>query len=474
MRQPNILILYTDQQRWDALGVNGNLVIHTPRLDQLASEGVNCDHYFVNHPVCMPSRVSFLAGKYPSTLGIYENGVEVPQDWTFLPHMLRNHGYRSANIGKLHFRNHANRDHRHIHPAYGFDHLEIADEPGCYEDAFRAWVRRVAPDQLDHISYGLPPAAKVWHDVMRIQDHASDQVKHPDRETFLPKASASRCTDDVTHTAFVATRTIDFIQSQQHTGQPFLAIAGFYSPHSPWIAPQRYLDLYDPADMPLPAMPDALRAKRPDNRPDEDGLRDIVRGYYAMVSEVDHHCGRVLDTLDKTGQADNTIVLFISDHGEWLGEHWRFGKGYPGHDPVSRVPCIIRWPGHITEPGRTYSGILEAVDVLPTLLEAAGIPVVPDLQGQSFTDMLERDPDAPGRTSALIEFRGSRALRTRDHLYVAHDSGRECLYDNTTPMGAYHDLSGDPQHAATLADMRHQLLQRLIAAAPVRPRDWTY
>ena len=142
MKRPNILILYTDQQRWDALGVNGNPDIQTPNLDRLAQEGVNFDHHFVQNPVCMPSRISFLTGQYPSTLGITHMGVPVPEHTVTLPRLLRNYGYTSANIGKLHFLPHANRDHREIHPAYGFDHLEISDEPGCYEDAYRAWVRR--------------------------------------------------------------------------------------------------------------------------------------------------------------------------------------------------------------------------------------------------------------------------------------------------------------------------------------------
>jgi arylsulfatase A-like enzyme len=127
MKRANILLIYTDQQRWDALGANGNPDIHTPNLDRLAKDGINCDHFFVQNPVCMPSRISMLAGCYPSTLGIVRNGVPVPADALVLPHLLRNYGYHSANIGKLHFLPHANRDHRDPHPAYGFDHLEPRD-----------------------------------------------------------------------------------------------------------------------------------------------------------------------------------------------------------------------------------------------------------------------------------------------------------------------------------------------------------
>ena len=181
MDRPNILLLYTDQQRWDALGANGNAEIHTPNLDRLAADGVNCDHFYVQNPVCMPSRISMLSGLYPATLGIVRNGVPVPPQTVILPHLLRNYGYHSANIGKLHFLPHANRDHRDPHPAYGFDHLEISDEPGCYADAYRAWVERQAPQELDAISVGLPPATEVWQRTMGVDDG----IAHP--EERFPK-----------------------------------------------------------------------------------------------------------------------------------------------------------------------------------------------------------------------------------------------------------------------------------------------
>jgi arylsulfatase A-like enzyme len=122
--------IYTDQQRWDTLGVNGNREILTPNLDRLAAQGVNFDHHFVQNPVCMPSRVSCLTGQYPSTLRISHMGVPVPEQTSTLPRLLKPYGYTCANIGKLHFVPHANRDHREAYPDYGFDHTEISDEPG--------------------------------------------------------------------------------------------------------------------------------------------------------------------------------------------------------------------------------------------------------------------------------------------------------------------------------------------------------
>jgi len=466
MKRPNILLLYTDQQRWDALGVNGNPDIQTPNLDRLAQEGVNLDHLFVQNPVCMPSRVSMLTGQYPSTLGIGRNGVPVPADTITLPRMLCNYGYVSANVGKLHFLPHANRDHRDIHPDYGFDHLEISDEPGCYEDAYRAWVQRKAPDQLDLISVGLPPATAVWQRMMRIDDH----IRHPE-ERFPKRAVAFPGRSDVTHSAFVAEQTIEFIG--QHQDEPFFCVAGFYSPHSPWVAPQEFIDLYDPSQMTLPKFPPEVEAQRSDSFFSDHELRSARQGYYAMVSEVDYHVGRILACLDDLRLRENTIVIFTSDHGEWLGEHLRYGKGHPGHDCISRVPFIVRWPQGISSPGRTVHGLIEAVDVVPALLECAGIPVPYYVQGRSFMPLLENQA-TEGRRSALTEMTRWKTLRAERLRYVVEADGSEMLYDLTQDPDGYHNVAADPAYASALAELRHELLRRLLERERLTPRAWTY
>jgi arylsulfatase A-like enzyme len=470
VRRPNILILYTDQQRWDALGANGNREIQTPNLDRLAAEGVNFDRHFVQNPVCMPSRASFLTGQYPSTLRITHMGVPVPPETVTLPRLLKNYGYRSANIGKLHFLPHANRDHRLIHPDYGFDHLEIADEPGPYEDAYRAWVRRTAPDQLDRISLGLPPAAEVWHDMMDVRDG----VAHP-AERFPKRALPFRGADGVTHTAFVAEQTLAFIEGQR--AGPWLCVAGFYSPHSPWVSPRRFLDLYDPARLTLPTFPPEVDARRGPGLCPDDELRAARHGYYAMVSEVDHHVGRILARLEELGLAEDTIVVFTADHGEWLGEHLRYGKGYPGDDGVSRVPLIVRWPAGARRPGRTVPAIVEAVDVVPTLLDCAAIQLPPHLQGRSLLPLLADDDPAAwpaGHDAALLENAGWKALRTDRYRFIAAAGGKEALYDLARDPREYHDVAGEPAYAGVLAALRGRLLARLIERERPLPRAWRY
>ncbi len=479
MRRPNILLLLTDQQRWDALGVNGNQDIQTPNLDRLAAEGVNFNHCFVQNPVCMPSRASLLTGQYPGTLAITHMGVPVPPETATLPRLLRNGGYRSANIGKLHFLPHANRDHRTVHPDYGFDVLEIADEPGPYDDAYRAWVRRIAPDQLDLISLGLPPNAAIWQQTMR----ETNAIAHP-AERFPKAALAFRGRSDLTHTAFVAEQTRSFIEAQQ--GTPWLCIAGFYSPHSPWVAPQEFLDRYDPATFRLPTFPPAVEAQRGTKEnaaahdslapatASDDELRAARHGYYAMISEVDHHVGRILQTVADMGQADDTLVIFTADHGDWLGEHLRYGKGYPGDDAVSRVPLIIRWPGGQQHPNRTSEAIVELIDLVPTMLECAALPVPPHLQGQSLTGLLADTDDSSNHDTALMEHRGWKTLRTAQFRYLIEADGRESLFDLANDPGEYQNVAAEPAYTATVAALRHQLLQRLLQRERPLPRTWTY
>ncbi|MDE2819883.1 MAG: sulfatase-like hydrolase/transferase [Chloroflexota bacterium] len=471
MRRPNILILYTDQQRWDTLGANGNPEILTPNLDALAASGVTFTHHFVQNPVCMPSRISMLTSRYPSSLGITRMGVPVPQDLLTLPRILKTYGYRGANIGKLHFLPHANRDHRSPHPDYGFDHLEISDEPGVYEDAYRAWARQRAPEAMDAISAGIPPGTRIWNRTLGIKDevaHRGDPEGRFDFEGGIPFGAD----DSLTHSAFVAEQTIEFIR--QARDQPFLCIAGFYSPHAPWMTPQKYLDLYDPASLSIPEFPpeiDGQRPVEPGEQFSDAHLRRAKQGYYAMISEVDYYVGKILAALDAAGQRENTIVVFTSDHGEWLGTHLKFGKGYPADDAVSRVPLILSAPNG--EPGQRIDGIVEAVDILPTLLSLAGIQAPPSLQGISLADVVMTGAEVP-KGAALTEGDGWKCLRNRDYRYLIHSDGRERLWHIETDPGEYADVVDEPAHQPALARCRHQLLARLLQMERPLARTWVY
>jgi len=239
------------------------------------------------------------------------------------------------------------------------------------------------------------------------------------------------------------------------------------------VAPQEFLDLYDPTKLRLPEFPPEMEARRSDSFYSDEELRSARQGYYAMVSEVDHHVGRILTCLDDLDLTEDTLVVFTSDHGEWLGEHLRYGKGYPGDDGVSRVPLIVRWPRGISSPGRTIRQIVEAVDMVPTLLECAGIPVPSYMQGQSLLPIIE-GKSTEGRKSALTEMTGSKALRTGEFRYIVEASGKEMLYDLTRDPGEYRNVVADPAYTSALAGLRQELLRRLIEMERPMPRVWPY
>jgi arylsulfatase A-like enzyme len=170
---------------------------------------------------------------------------------------------------------------------------------------------------------------------------------------------------------------------------------------------------------------------------------------------------------------ENTIVVFTSDHGEWLGEHLRYGKGYPGHDVVSRVPMMVRWPERFPQAGETVSAIVEAVDVVPTLLELAGIQVPYEVQGKSFAGLLEGRTESH-RDSALVEGPGWKGLRIDGFRYVVEKDGKESLFDLNKPLGDYENVAGEDAYASVLGEVRVELLRRLIEIERPIPREWAY
>ena len=324
-------------------------------------------------------------------------------------------------------------------------------------------MRRKAPDQLDKISVGLPPATATWHKTMGIQDG----IKHPDLRE--PRTSAFPARADLTHTAFVAEQTTEYIR--KHAGGSFMCIAGFYSPHSPWVAPQEFLDMYDPGRLSVPRFPKEVDAKRGTQFSDEV-LRLAKQGYYAMISEVDHYVGNILACLDEEGIGNDTIVIFTSDHGEYLGEFLRYGKWFPGEDCISRVPMIVRWTNGVARTGLTVNHIVEAVDVVPTLLQWAGIPIPGHLQGEPLPP--SNDPSARTKVSAVLESSQGKSLRTERYRYVVRINGQEALYDLTRDLGEYFDVAKGPAYAGALSEMRGELVRRMLQMERPIPRTWAY
>ena len=481
MNRPNVLFLSTDQQRRDALGaVNG--LVKTPNLDALAASGALFDHSFATTPVCMPSRMSTLSGRYHGALGIRSNGAEMPEDIPCLQHILSAYGYHTANIGKLHFRNHASafRDHRRPHPRYGFDTLILSDEPGCYDDAYLAWVAARDPDAVDLCRADTPPA---W---------TGTPVRRHPRRVQEPYPFAGP--EHLTHSAFVADETCSFLE---RTTEPFFCIAGFYAPHPPVNPPQRFVDWYDEAAMPLPTRNPGEEV----DGVDDAGWRRARAYYLALVSHVDEEVGHILATLDERGLRDRTLIVFTSDHGEHLGDHGRTGKGSP-EDSSSRVPLILaggrpqpvgrRQPQGQASGGRRSSStdsrsipagkripeITESVDLAPTILDWCGVQQPPEMAGRSLTPLLTGMGYEP-RSSAYLELQhdrraGYKAVRTYDHLYVRHGGGDEELFDLNRDPAQLTNLAGDPEMREVLAELRGELVHRTFDVDAFRPRTGQY
>ena len=447
LQRPNVLLLYTDQQRLDSLGCYRSAFASTPHLDALSAAGRRFERCYVQSPVCVPSRFAFLTGRYCSSTGVGGNGPEFPADLTPVNQFLSPYGYHGAQIGKLHFVPDSNRDHRDPAPAYGFDTCILSDEPGCYDDAYARWVERVAPEQLARIRTALPPAA--MSGPQDLPDYPA-----PGRNTHEPYLF--KADEDLTHSAFVAAETCRFLERIDDT--PFLAIAGFYAP-LPTIGADEQV------------------------RPEVGGLdgaarRRMVLYYHALVSHVDDQMGRILATLEATGLARNTIVIFTSDHGEYLGDHGRIQKGMP-HSVITNVPCIVRLPGD-PRAGEGVTEVVEQIDVTATILDYCGVQVPRFVQGSSLRRLLDGSGEwhkSAALTEAFSEYGGpgSVTLQTDRYLYGSDTGGRELLYDKREDPAELCNVIADQRYAAVLGDLRHQLSVRLQQARfSARPRTARY
>ncbi len=454
---PNILFLTTDQQRFDALGSNSEGRVLTPNLDRLVSEGTNFTRFYVNHPVCMPSRASFLTGRYPSHHGVTTNGIPLPETETTIAHVLSKAGYRTGNLGKLHFIPHSGRDYSQPHPPYGFDVHVNADEPGCYPDAYIKWIRETAPEMESKV---------------RVPDPAKEQRGSFDRWVF-------EAPDELSYSAWVANETINFIDSS--TDKPWFAIAGFYLPHAPCNPTQRWLDLYDesPIGPPLQAerelddkpdyFKDVADVSQPEN--EKDWL-DFRRYYFASCSMVDHYCGLIVQHLREQGILDNTIVVFYSDHGEAAGDHFMMAKHPTNYESIVKVPAFIRYPRAVPS-NTSVESLFESVDLFPTIMEAAelqppdwvdGVSQWSTIQGSSdykkecvLIEHHEPKSDFAWKTETAV-----RTIVTEKYKYWVNNHGHEVLFDLQKDPDEFINFASHPSHFPLLNEARLLLLNKLM------------
>ncbi len=481
--RPSILVIMTDQHRYDAVGANGNPIIQTPHLDRLASESACFQHAFVNAPVCVPSRASLFTGRYAHAHRNRVNYTPLKPDQRLMQLRLREAGYRTSLVGKTHL--------FHAYPPTpaeaartGFDHVALHDGVR-FTDAWSDYAQwRNQHDPLRRVHYRT-----LARDVPEVENG-----RNPYRAAI---------DEQFTDTSWVGTVTCRQLRSLSEHPQPFYLFSSFWKPHSPFEVPVPFDSLYNDATIPLPRAVDmeqirgypppvqklALRGKNPPWDMPRERLQWIYRSYYGSITHIDREIGRILDTLRDTGQADNTVVVFTSDHGDQLLEHGIMGKNV-FYEGSLRVPFMLRYQGHVV-PG-SYEPLVESVDLLPTLFGLAGLEEPYDCQGQSLVPLITRS-DQPwsakdavfsenvipeiitggsldfvfekGRGVKGIRHPDAKSVRTKRWKFNYYPNGAAELFDLLDDPAEDRNLAQASGYAATVADMKERLLHWLVTAS---------
>ncbi len=464
--RPNVLFLMTDQHRYDCLGAHGNRLVRTPSLDRLASQSADFSSAYVQAPVCVPSRVSMFTGRYPHSHRNRVNYTPCDSREVFLQRMFRDAGYQTGSVGKLHYfpptAEHAR--------TTGWDEVEL-DDGVSDTDRFSDYVRwRNAHD---------PKAATTPYN------------------QYSPARNPFRAAIDYEYTpvAWTGLKTREALRRMASSQRPFFLFSSFFKPHSPYHVPVPYDSMYDDVEIPLPRRVtlDSIRRLplpvqkmilrfRPQYDMDRRQLEWIYRSYYGSVSMVDHEIGAILQELERTGQASNTIVLFTSDHGDQLLEHGLFGKNVFFESSV-HIPLLMRFPGRI-QPGLREE-FAEGVDFAPSLLDLCGLEIPTRIQGRSLFARSPAPRDCvfaenimpevitggsrgmeysytPGKGIAGVRHPDAKMVRTREwklNYYPGH--GGE-LYDLGNDPGEEHNLYADRPKLA--AELQQRILDWQITA----------
>ncbi len=441
--RPNILWLCTDQQRYDTIGGLNNPHVRTPNIDRLMTSGVTFTHAFCQSPICTPSRASFLTGMYPSAVHGCTNGNESWADSVpLVTKLLADAGYDGGLVGKLHLSGSADRTEPRI-PDDGYRFFEFSHAPrDSWETGhdYRIWV--------EEQGYTL-----------------SDLRKDPQN---MPV--------ELHQTSWAAAKSIEFIEGN-HDGKPWFLSFNPYYPHPPFDPPHSYESRYDPDTLPAPLFRESdLKAQAyladidfqsVARRPEDFDIQTIIARYYAMIELVDDKIGEILASLEHSGQLENTLIIFTSDHGETLGDHGLLYKGCRFYEGLVRVPLILSWPGHFT-PGLVSDALVELTDIAPTLLDVCGLPRPYRMQGKSLLPLLNgdskkiRDYVRSEYYHVLMPredngFEGSYGTMYRDERYkliIYHNQGIGELFDLENDPGEFTNLWDNPDYN----DVRFDLL----------------
>lgn len=442
-RRPNVLLIVSDDLNCQ-LGCYGNAVVKTPHIDRLASLGVRFERSYCNYPVCNASRTSFLSGRYPETTRVFGNGtqprVALGKEYQFLPEYFHAHGYFTAGIGKI------------AHGSFPESiHWDVFAEPmrGVEEDDAPTTTRR------------------------RVAKKANTAAG----DVSVPFGWGATSNKDEEEPDGVTARKVARLM-EEHAGGPFFIAAGFHKPHVPHTAPKKYFEMYPLSDMQLAGGPtDHAKnipaiAQPPKYFPELTDVqqRAIIQHYHAATTFMDAQVGVLLETMDRLKLWDNTIVLFLGDHGWHLGEHDGFWAKMSVMEESARAPLIVVAPGK--KSGISSGRLVEFVDVFPTLSDLCGLPPQPGVEGVSLAALLD-DPQRPWKQAAFsVVTRGAgksqlgQSVRSERFTYIAWPNGSEQLYDYLNDPREYVNLVADASHASTLAEMRQMMKAGWQSARP--------
>ena len=432
--RPNILLITTDQQRWDAVSGTGPAFLRTPHFEHLCKEGVRFNRAYSDCPTCVPARRTIMTGQHAHTHGMTENSVKVPVDSAAtLPGQLAAGGYQTMAIGKMHFSPQRARQ--------GFQEMILPD------DYYREMAQRGGQQPMRH---GL----------------GQNEVT-PGMST-VPEGD--------TLTSWIAERSVDFISHRRDPTTPFFLWTSFSKPHPPLDPPEPYYSMYRRNDIPEPVMGDwandedcPVALKRMWERMGGGLSPEIVRearaAYYGLISQIDFNLGRLFAALRASGQWRNTIIIFTSDHGEYLGDHGGMWKGF-FHESSARVPFVLRLPPSEpwTSSDRTVEDLVCLADVYPTLLCAAGLDVPKNVDG------IDLSPIARGKEQPSDRHVVSVFASDREHCYqlAVTDGKWKYLWFPEGGAEQLFDLINDPQELKNLgadgesAEMKSKLKKALI------------
>lgn len=444
--------------------------VQTPNLDRLAGEGIRFDRAYVQYPLCNPSRVSMLSGLRPASTKVFAGGTPPRHaigDLAMLPEHFRANGYFTARVGKI--------SHNRFEESVSWDisKYALSREPA---------QRYHWPGYLPGIDLATVQD-NTWTEGSEDGMSRQDVLETIDRPAGLPLTwRATRESPRMTPDGTTATRIIELMQD--HRDQPFFIAAGFHKPHQPWVGPIEFFERHPIDEIELPMTPegDLLDVPGPawSIAPDDAAhtpaqRKQAIAAYHAMVTMIDTYIGQVVDGLDELGLADSTVVVFTSDHGFMLGEHGGLWRKTYQFGESTRVPMIVRMPRR-ENAGSVVSGFVELVDLYPTLVELAGLPVPAHaLEGTSFVPVL-RKPGRPWKEAAFSEARREgyhgHTIRTHGYRYTewrpltGEGPVLRELYDLTEDPGEHENLALDEDRAAVVGRLAERLAAGWQAEVP--------